>query len=32
MAALLPRQSLHSCTLTTEDHKWRTGLSPDLAA
>lgn len=29
---ILPRHALHSCTLTTGEHEWRTGLSPDLAA
>ena len=29
---LLARHALHSCTLTTDEHEWRTGLPPDLAA
>ena len=28
---LLARHALHSCTLTTDEHEWRTALPPDLA-
>lgn len=28
---ILPRHALHSCALITDEHEWRTGLSPDLA-
>jgi len=29
---LLARHALHSCVLKTDEHEWRTGLPPDLAA